>query len=164
MTYRSTGFYDVYALFTRQAVIPQREEAWSKKTGERNGGRKGLNRKLQSLEGQQDVPYLDASTNQRPWLRQCHHWRWRRMDRDRDKMGWKVMNVMKKRAARKEGARTCYIISSFSCLCCPHNEIGLLWTLRPICSIHSFVRNIPYPPYHWWRKSLRDIILIWRLM
>lgn len=24
MTYRSTDFYDVYGLFTRQAVIPQR--------------------------------------------------------------------------------------------------------------------------------------------
>lgn len=45
-----------------------------------------VNRKLQSLEGQQDVPYLECCTNQRPWSRQCHHSLWRRMDREGDKM------------------------------------------------------------------------------
>lgn len=113
-----------------------------------------VNRKLQSLEGQQDVPYLEVA------LIKVLGWgnvitsgggEWTEKEIKWDKKWWMQWETARKRV------RICYIISSFSCFCCPLNEIGLvLWNLT-----HLFAHNISDPQYHWWKTRCLWDILIW---
>lgn len=98
-----------------------------KKNGIKGRGWGGSERKLQRSEGQRDVPFFRSSANQGARWRQRHLQWWRRMDRNRNKSGWKVMNGKEKKITRKN---TCNIISSLSLSCLllhPHsNRISAL--------------------------------------
>lgn len=127
---------------------------------ERKRNREGrVNRKLQSLEGQQDVPYLEAVLiKDLGWGNVITsgggEWTETQINEiESDECSGKKKNAI------KEGGRTCYIICSFWLLLSPQwNSVGIM---EPYCSIHLFVHNISDPQYPWWiKKCWWHVILI----
>lgn len=117
---------------------PSERRCGVKGTDERERKRNRLgrvNRKLQSLEGQQDVPYLEAALIKdlgwgnviiRSWAE------WTEIEIKQNRKWWMQWNTEK-----KNGAWTCYIISYFSCFCCPPQ-----WNLVGVVDSYLFVQFI----------------------